>query len=259
MIPLVLTVLSFSISTFKVIAQDTAPQTSSKPIVYDLGPEIIAPELIPALAPTAQGKQCEGTYRAKVQMNMKVDADGKPAYFYFIEPAGDDRDALALMIAAGNRFTPATRNGIRVPVRQSVEISFEACIGPGTNSDGKTVQVLRLKTQPVQRFGPFRKVRDPFSKSSKGSPNVHAPLPLLTPEAKLTRAAVSNHVNAACLVSLKIDEHGMPLNPQIVKAVGYGLDESAIRAVRNYRFVPAMRNEEPIPVKMSIAVAFKVN
>ena len=40
--------------------------------------------------------------------------------------------------------------------------------------------------------------------------------------------------------------------------IGYGLDESAIRAAQSERFVPAMRKGKPIAIKMSLKVHFRI-
>jgi protein TonB len=44
----------------------------------------------------------------------------------------------------------------------------------------------------------------------------------------------------------------------LVKSVGYGLDESALEAVGEYRFEPATLNGKPIAVRVTVEVNFQL-
>jgi TonB family protein len=44
----------------------------------------------------------------------------------------------------------------------------------------------------------------------------------------------------------------------VVRKLDYGLDQSALDAVRRYRFKPAMRNGEPVPTMVTIEVNFRL-
>ncbi len=61
-----------------------------------------------------------------------------------------------------------------------------------------------------------------------------------------------------CLVRLIVDASGNPQDPRIVKSLDPGLDQEAIKAVMKYRFKPAMRNGQPVPVFITIAINFKL-
>jgi outer membrane biosynthesis protein TonB len=50
----------------------------------------------------------------------------------------------------------------------------------------------------------------------------------------------------------------MPQEIKIVKTLDPGLDQNAMDAVDRYRFKPAMRNGEPVPVMLTVEVAFRV-
>jgi TonB family protein len=43
---------------------------------------------------------------------------------------------------------------------------------------------------------------------------------------------------------------------RIVRSLGYGLNEKAIEAVSKYRFKPAMKDGQPVPVEVNIEVNF---
>jgi TonB family protein len=62
-----------------------------------------------------------------------------------------------------------------------------------------------------------------------------------------------------CLISVIVDAQGNPVNPHVVRALGMGLDEKALEAVRKYKFRPAMKGRKtPVPVLMTIEVNFRL-
>ena len=50
----------------------------------------------------------------------------------------------------------------------------------------------------------------------------------------------------------------MPQNPRVVQSLDPGLDQNAIQAVMQYRFKPAMKSGQPVPVQMTILVNFRL-
>jgi TonB family protein len=59
------------------------------------------------------------------------------------------------------------------------------------------------------------------------------------------------------IVRLTVDEQGFPKNVHVIRPIGMGLDQSAVRAVRQDRFKPAMRGGRPVAFPLSINVSFK--
>jgi protein TonB len=43
-----------------------------------------------------------------------------------------------------------------------------------------------------------------------------------------------------------------------MQALGMGLDEKALEAVRRYRFKPAMKDGRPVPVRITVEVDFRM-
>jgi TonB family protein len=62
-----------------------------------------------------------------------------------------------------------------------------------------------------------------------------------------------------CIVSLIVDAQGNPQNVRVVRALGMGLDEKAIEAVRQYRFKPALKDgKTPVAVLLNIEINFRL-
>jgi TonB family protein len=66
-------------------------------------------------------------------------------------------------------------------------------------------------------------------------------------------------INGEVLVGLFIDEKGEPQDVHVIRGIGYGLDEEAVKAVGQYRFIPAARDGKPVKVQLTIAVRFAIS
>ena len=89
--------------------------------------------------------------------------------------------------------------------------------------------------------------------------NVSAPVPLKTVEAEYSDQARRAKYRGVCLVGLIVDAQGNPQNLHIVRALGMGLDEKALEAVRQYKFKPAMKDgKTPVPVFVNVEVNFRL-
>jgi TonB family protein len=88
---------------------------------------------------------------------------------------------------------------------------------------------------------------------------VSAPVPLNQVEAEFSDEARRAKYQGVCIVSLIVDAQGNPQNPRVVRALGMGLDEKALEAVRKYKFKPAMKDgKTPVPVMISVEVNFRL-
>lgn len=101
-------------------------------------------------------------------------------------------------------------------------------------------------------FGPGDSIGTP------GVNGVTAPIPLLTPEAEFSDEARRQKYEGVCMISLIVDTQGNPQAIRVIRALGMGLDEKAVAAVQRYRFKPATKNGRPVPVRITVAVNFRL-
>jgi protein TonB len=87
---------------------------------------------------------------------------------------------------------------------------------------------------------------------------VSAPVALNQVEAEFSDEARRAKYQGVCIISLIVDAQGNPQNPRVVRALGMGLDEKALEAVRKYKFKPAMKGNTPVPVMISVEVNFRL-
>jgi|SRR5579863_1623757 len=91
--------------------------------------------------------------------------------------------------------------------------------------------------------------------------NVKAPKVKKTVKAELSTEARTrgafNPFQATSTVSFVVDPQGVPQDVCTLKPAGYGLDDQAAKAIRQYRFDPAKRDGTPVAVRVSMEVPFK--
>jgi periplasmic protein TonB len=88
---------------------------------------------------------------------------------------------------------------------------------------------------------------------------VSAPVVLHSVEAEFSDEARRAKYQGVCLISLIVDAQGNPQNIRVARALGMGLDEKAIEAIRQYKFKPAMKDgKTPVPVMITIEVDFRL-
>lgn len=260
-------------------SSSAAPAVKAQPApvkVYSVGPGVTAPELLPFNLPPISGEECRRKQRqdGKVVLSLLVDTSGNPRNIMFRNPLGTEADRFSIHIANADRFNPGTVDGKPVVVAVSLEIGIQSCLVESKDSEGKTNYNLHLRSLPVQRVGSFRYPReeavfapdDALRAEYDGGPphlnkvggGVSAPVPLISPEAYFTAEARAAKYQGVCLISLIVDANGLPQNLQVKLPLKYGLTESAIAAVSKYRFKPAMKNGQPVPVEVIVEVNFKL-
>jgi TonB family protein len=71
-----------------------------------------------------------------------------------------------------------------------------------------------------------------------------------------TEAAKKKKIEGQVTLLIVVDKKGEVANAKVVKGLGYGLDENAVVAVKEWRYRPAEKDGAPIAVKMEVTVDF---
>ncbi len=88
---------------------------------------------------------------------------------------------------------------------------------------------------------------------------VSAPIPLNVVEAEFPPAARKDKKVPGGIVLLRmiVDAEGMPRDVHVVRSYRPDFDAEAVKAVKNYRFGPAMLKGKPVAVSITVEVNFK--
>jgi TonB family protein len=85
-----------------------------------------------------------------------------------------------------------------------------------------------------------------------------APRPIYTPDPVYPEEARKKKIHGTVVLPLTIGTDGRPHDIKIEKPLGYGLDEKALEAVRQWRFQPALKDGKPVETQTSVSLEFKL-
>jgi TonB family protein len=93
--------------------------------------------------------------------------------------------------------------------------------------------------------------------------DVAAPVPIYKPEPPYTEQARKDKVQGAVVTEMLVDASGnvasvRPTAVSLSRNLSDGLDESAIETLRTWKFKPATKKGKPVPVKVTVEVAFRL-
>ncbi len=89
-----------------------------------------------------------------------------------------------------------------------------------------------------------------------GDHGLKLPVAIYTPEPEYSDDARRARLMGEVLVQLVIDENGRTRDFKIVQSLGLGLDEEALKAVKQWRFKPAMKDGKPVAILGEVHVGF---
>jgi TonB family protein len=243
----------------------------SKPVtIYQPRKPVTAPRLLPPAVPLDFPKNCSRSWSGESELSLLVDTKGKPRNVMFLKPSGTMADRFAIIIVNRDRFAPGTLQGKPVVVAESLDVKMDACLVHERNAAGRMVWLWALKSSPEQKL-----------KKPKNPPQVAELAPQTTPRSELARKVTrpdffGNGESApvllysddaaytpsrpgtkgTCEVSLVVDAHGLLQGVHVLKKLDPGLDRSALWAVGNYRFFPAIKGDKPVPAAVVVSVDF---
>lgn len=65
-------------------------------------------------------------------------------------------------------------------------------------------------------------------------------------------------VEGRVIVQFVVDEQGNVVDPQVIRGIGAGCDEEALRVVRQAKFEPGQQRGKPVKVKMTLPITFRL-
>ena len=71
--------------------------------------------------------------------------------------------------------------------------------------------------------------------------------------------ALKAGIEGRVVVQIVIDKDGNVREPVIIRGIGGGCDEEAIRAIKMAKFVPGMQRGRPVSVRYTLPITFKIN
>ena len=88
--------------------------------------------------------------------------------------------------------------------------------------------------------------------------SVTPPRVIYSPDPGYSDKAQKAHYQETCVLWLIVGADGHPRDIRVARAIGMGLDEKAIEAVRTWRFKPARKDGQPVAVQINVEVEFRL-
>ena len=129
----------------------------------------------------------------------------------------------------------------------------EAATLPSTVESSQTVLVGMMLDQTTG--GAPSASPDDCPKNVDGASH---PVLIRKTEPAYTYEAQSKHIEGTVTLGLCINAAGKAEKIQVLKSLGYGLDQEAIKALSLWRFKPAMKDGKPIKMPATIDMSFKL-
>ena len=226
------------------IAMQPAAPTPNMDGVYHMGPGITPPELLNAVPasypPDAGGSDPPHNFTIEAVVGI----DGVPTSVHPINSNPGPYEDSAIEAVKQSRFKPGTLDGKPVPVLVRVRVPF---FGLAAAVPRVLTRVGRFPDAPPQ-------LRDRMAQGSGYTP----PRPIKFATAEYTEQARKLKIQGVVKVSILVNEEGLPIDPRVEKSLGYGLDEKDLEAALHYQFKPAMRDGQPVAVRIVIEQSFKL-
>lgn len=73
------------------------------------------------------------------------------------------------------------------------------------------------------------------------------------------KRALDNKVEGRVVVQFVVDKNGDVQNPKIIRGIGYGCDEEALRVVKKAKFSPGIEHGKPVNVQFSLPIVFRLS
>jgi TonB family protein len=168
-----------------------------------------------------------------VTVEARVAADGRVERLQIVKGLGHGLDENALVAVREWHFVPARLNGIAAAASTQIDVEFSL-----RNAELNE----EIANDMATRIGP-----------GVVPPQV---IHRVEPQSSTARSAKPS---GAVILDAVIQEEGSPKIVRVIRSLDWELDEIAINALKQWRFSPAMKDGQPIKVRMNIAVNFSAN
>ena len=202
--------------------------SAQEPPPYKPGGGVTMPRLIKEVKPSYTVEAMRAKIQGVVRLQVVVKTDGTVGDVQVIQSLDPLLDPQAINAVKQWTFAAGTKDGQAVPVAVEVEMTFTLRDGPRLDSPevfkpGSGVTTPRILSEVKPDY--------PAETKAKG---------------------VEGSVMLECVVL----PTGRVGEVRVKKSLEPTLDEAAIQALRQWRFLPGTKDEKPVPVQVEVEMTF---
>jgi len=160
------------------------------------------------------------------------------------------------------------------PLAKAGDIQGNVVLRVTVGKDGSVTDILVLSGHPLLvkaamealihwRYAPRDKpaVTDvtlhfALPKSDTGASSTQPPMVVFSPDPPYTQEAKDAKLQGIVVLQVMIAADGTVSDVSVTKGLDKGLDDSAVRTVKTWKFLPAMKDGKPVPYKSTVEVNF---
>lgn len=193
---------------------------------------------------------------AKVELRAVITPDGKSKALAVVS-GNSEFSQNALVAIRKWRFHPELRQGRRVETTYKIHVRFNPILQEA-NSE------VELES-PLPDPPPISSLAKPHRQDlgteihHVSEPGMIAPKQLYSPEPEFSEKASLEKQQGNVDIDLVVGTDGLPRNLQITCSSAPDLNENAIAAVKQWKFAPATKDGEPVPVEIVVEVSFRLD
>jgi TonB family protein len=233
---------------FLIVEKAASPIGGMSAFYDELGRNIKYPE-------EARSKGIEG----KVFIELIIEPDGTTSGHKILKGIGlgCDEEALRVVSTAETRWNPARQRGVVVRQKYVVPIIFklgESANQPHTTKINEEIIEISTKSQPASNDQVFLVVE----KSASPVGGLDAFSKEINEKLRMPVEARRSGVSGKVFVELIIEPDGTTTGHKLLKGIGYGCDEEALRVVTSLttKWEPAMQKGTAVRQKYVVPIIF---
>ncbi len=239
------------------LLSQTQPSTlpMQNPSETRVPPDIADQHLKQKQEPVYPTKALDMQLQGDVLLDVLVGKNGKVKDVHLV--SGNPILARAATDAVRHwRYAPFTSQGAGVETRTAVTVSFVLTTGP-YHCPGQQANQYTFRTDPSSS-SPTSAETSPQQAVFKVGGSVKPPQPLHTPDPEYTPTARKAARQGTAVLSAIVTPEGRIAVVKMERVLGYGLDQKAIDAVCEWKFKPALKDDQPVAVQIHVEVTFRL-
>jgi TonB family protein len=190
---------------------------------YRIGDGVSPPGVVTKVEPRYADEARRARYQGTVVLFVVVDTSGKAREIKVLRPLGLGLDERAIEAVEQWQFRPGMKDGQTVNVQATIEVNFRMLDKSGS---GWHLKSFSFRT----------------------------PENALAPHFMHTNYPEPASEDASVTVSFDIDEHGKPVNLHAGNSSDEKSERQILKAVKDWRFDPGMKDGKPIVVPCTVTV-----
>lgn len=237
-----------------------------------VGSGVMAGQIVSKVNPVYPVEAKEQGIQGAVVLHAIIDKDGTVKELAVVS-GPPELQASAIDAVKQWVYKPFLLNGNPVEVNTTITVNYslDNSSAPPPPGDNTNLVVLNSESRPAFHVGNPAGQRFYISSNQTASQtagpdaevynvggSVRPPVLAYSVNPEYTPEARAAKLSGKVIVSMIVDSNGQPHSVQVDRGLGNELDQKAVEAVQQYRFKPATRNGEPVPVRLKAEVDFQL-